>query len=405
MRRTLPLALIGGIAALIVVGFSAPAFAYPQFQFSSGTTRCSQCHYSPAGGGLITSWGRDESADTLSTFGGNGGFLHGAWTPPSWVALGADVRVAGLRNDDGGSQAPQSAWFPMQTDLYSRFAFDDTWSLYLEAGVRGETRPASGFSDTGIGQINTDIATVGNRFITREHYLMWRPSATGPYARIGRFYAPYGLRFVEHIYYVRRFTGYNLYDETYTASGGYVDEDWELHVSVFTPPPSGAPDFFSSVGTRESGGAAYFELRLGGMGAVGAQTRIGHGVDHNRYQGGLVGKLWLDPAKLLVLGEADFARLQVAAASAGVTQFISYLGVNYFPVKGLMASLAYERFQEDISLGKTGHNAYDVQANWFPWSHFELVLLYRYQTVSAGLAGQTDGPATSLLMGQLHYYL
>ena len=70
---------------------------------------------------------------------------------------------------------------------------------------------------------------------------MWRPSATGPYARLGRFYAPYGLRFVEHIYFVRRYTGYELYNETYNVSGGYVADDWELHVTAFTPPPYQLP--------------------------------------------------------------------------------------------------------------------------------------------------------------------
>src|SRR3954465_8855310 len=89
------------------------AEAYPQFQFSSGTTRCSQCHFSPAGGGLITAWGRDESGDTIS-LGGDGAFLHGAWSPPSWLALGADLRLAGIRTTDGGTESPQSAWFPMQ---------------------------------------------------------------------------------------------------------------------------------------------------------------------------------------------------------------------------------------------------------------------------------------------------
>ena len=66
---------------------------------------------------------------------------------------------------------------------------------------------------------------------------MWKPSATGAYVRAGRFYAPYGLRLVEHIYYVRRFTGNALYEEPYALSGGYVADDWEVHATAFTPPP------------------------------------------------------------------------------------------------------------------------------------------------------------------------
>ena len=109
---------------MFILGFAGRASAYPQFQFSSGTTRCSQCHFDPAGGGLITAWGRDESGDTISR-GGDGAFLHGAWTPPSWVALGADVRLAGLYNNAGGYLAPEWLFFPMQADAYARFAFGD----------------------------------------------------------------------------------------------------------------------------------------------------------------------------------------------------------------------------------------------------------------------------------------
>src|SRR5438445_786070 len=80
-------------------------------------------YISPAGTGLISSWGRDEAGDTLS-LGGDGAFLHGLWTPPSWLALGADVRLAAIRNDVGGPESPEVAAFPMQADLYARAAYD-----------------------------------------------------------------------------------------------------------------------------------------------------------------------------------------------------------------------------------------------------------------------------------------
>ena len=396
MRRLLLCLIVAGIGT---IGFARGAAAYPQFQFSSGTNKCSQCHFSPAGGGLLSSWGRSESGDTIS-MAGDGAFLHGAVSLPSWLALGFDFRFAGVRTDDGTQQMPRTAWFPMQADAYARFAFTDAFSLYLEGGVRGEVRPESGFANTGAGQINYDLGTVGNRFISREHYLMWRPSATGPYARVGRFYAPYGLRFVEHVYFVRRYTGYELYNETYNVSGGYVADDWELHVTGFTPPPTGFPDQLSQVGARESGGAAYFEKRFNDMSALAAQTRIGIGSEVSRYQGGLVGKLWIDAAKLLFLGEADYIRQQVSAASYGQNQFVSYLGVSAFPIRGLMPAIAFERFQENLSVKGTGRNAILGQVNVFPYAHCEVVLLFRYQMY----ANDTQ-PAATLGMLQLHYYL
>src|SRR5262249_37522687 len=160
------------------------------------------------------SWGRDESGDTISR-GGNGGFAHGAWTPPQWLALGADVRLAGLYNNSGGPEAPEWAGFPMQADAYARFAFTDEWSLYLEGGIRGDTRPDG---PTVAGR----FSTVGDRLVSAEHYVMWKQGGTGPYARAGRFFAPFGLRFVEHIFFVQRYTGQNLYDEAYTLSGGWI---------------------------------------------------------------------------------------------------------------------------------------------------------------------------------------
>jgi len=389
MRRLLLCLLVAGVGTF---GFARGAAAYPQFQFSSGTTKCNQCHYSPAGGGLISSWGRSESGDTIS-MAGDGGFLHGAVTLPTWFAAGADVRLAVTRTDDGGDESPHGAWFPMQADLYMRFAFGDAFSLYLAGGVRGETRPEDD-------SISGRFSGIGDRFISREHYLMWRPSATGPYARAGRFYAPYGLRFVEHIYFVRRYTGYELYNETYTASGGYVSDEWELHLSAFTPPPSSLPDPLQSVGARESGIAGYFEYRLNGMAALAAQARAGIGKEASRYQGGLVGKLWVERAKLLFLGEADLIQQVVTTPSFNQSQFVSYLGVSYFPVRGVMITPMFERFQENLSVAGTGRNAGDLQINLFPYAHCEVVLFGRYMRV-----GQQGQPAATLLMAQLHYYL
>lgn len=388
-------AAAGLLAGLVLLAHGRDAQAYPQFQFSTGTQTCSQCHYSPTGGGLITSWGRDESGDTIS-LGGDGAFLHGLWTPPSWLALGLDVRLATTRNDVGGPEAPEVAYFPMQGDFYGRVAFSDAFSLNVTLGARSVVRPAD---DSLSGQ----LSTLGSRFISREHYLMWRPSAQGPYARIGRFYVPYGIRFVEHVYFVRRYNGLGLYEETYNASGGYQGDDWDLHATAFMPVPSGFPDALGGFGLRAAGAAAMGERRFNKMAAVGAQARVSIADQESRYQGGLVGKLWIDEAHLLFMGQGDFIRQQIKAADFGQNQFVSYLGATFF-VRGLMVGAAYERFQSDLSVRGTARNAYDLQVNFFPWAHFELFLFGRYQ--KAAVAG--DGAETSagkLLMLQLHYYM
>jgi hypothetical protein len=317
------------------------------------------------------------------------------------LALGADIRVAApLVNGSGGPDSPQVAVFPMQTDAYARFAFGDQVSLYLQGGIRGDV----GYDETTSGRFNS----VTERLISNDHYLMWRPSATGPYVRAGKFFAPFGLRFVEHIFFVQRYTGYDLYQETYNLSGGYVSEEWEVHATAFTPPPESFPDGLQSVAPtslRQSGGVAYAEKRFNQMAMLALQTRIGTSSEATSYTGGAVGKLWLEPAKMLALGEVDFIRKVIpsGATSFGENQFVSYLGATFFPTRGLMAGVAYERYQEDLSVKDTGRNAVDAEVNFFPWAHFEVLAIGRYQFFGPGAA--PDAANASLFMLQLHYYL
>ncbi len=242
----------------MTLGFARGAAAYPQFQFSSGTNKCSQCHYAPAGGGLLSSWGRSESGDTIS-MGGDGGFLHGAVTLPSWFALGLDLRLAATRTDDGGDGVAAHRRGSRCRRTSTRASRSATRSRCISRAACAARCGRRRIQHTGIGQINVDFGTVGDRFISREHYLMWRPSATGPYARLGRFYAPYGIRFVEHIYFVRRYAGYELYNETYNRVGRLR----RRRLGGSRVRVHAAADRLSrplqSVGARESGGAAYFE--------------------------------------------------------------------------------------------------------------------------------------------------
>src|SRR4029453_2911043 len=87
------LALVAGLTVLAFL-IEGRAQAYPMWQLSTGAARCNQCHYAPGGGGLLTSYGRDAVGEDLSTFGGDGAFLHGAVTLPGWLAIGGDLRGA-----------------------------------------------------------------------------------------------------------------------------------------------------------------------------------------------------------------------------------------------------------------------------------------------------------------------
>ncbi len=384
--RFLKLALLF-LPAFVLWLAPAKVQAYPQWQFTSGTTRCNQCHFSPAGGGLLRGYGRDAAGEDLSTFEGSGDFLHGALELPDWLALGGDFRGAVVSQDVGGPDSPSLAIFPMQADVYARVAMGESFSLQASGGLRGQIRSGSGdILGSNYQPVNS------HRVISREHFLMWQPSAQGWYARAGRFYAPFGLRLAEHITYVRRDLGFNLLEESYNVSGGYISNVWELHLTAF------GPDFLQKLGARETGGAAYLERRLfEETASIAVQARFGTVDGNSRITGGLVARYFLEPAKLMFLAEANIVNRQFDGPAAQ-NQFVGAAGFTFLPWNSLMFTALAERLQTAIQVRDSATDALTGLLNWFPYPHTEIQLVGRMQR-PAGIE-----TATTLLL-QVHYWL
>ncbi|HEY2899750.1 MAG TPA: hypothetical protein VGL59_04170 [Polyangia bacterium] len=391
MARVLGRVFVGAAALLVAfVLRSSTAQAYPQWQLLSGSVRCNQCHYAPAGGGLINSYGRDAAGEDLSTFGGNGALLHGALPAlPSWLALGGDLRGALVANDVQDPNGPTWAAFPMQADLYARFALPVGLSIYATGGVRGQER---GGADIVPDQNYQPLYV--SRFISREHYLMWQPEALGPYVRAGRFFAPFGLRLAEHITYIRRDLGFNQLEESYNLSAGAVYEAWELHATLF------APDFIRHIGSDEKGLAVYFERRLlSDQLALGAQTRLASGPGVTRFILGGVGKYWLPPARTMFIAEVDVVQMLFDSDAVGTRgQLVAAAGAVVAPLRGLLLTALGERNQVDLQVRDSAWNAASLFVNWFPYAHVEVEMMGRLQFPSGGATAKT-------FLAQIHYYL
>jgi hypothetical protein len=375
--------LLAGAGLLFLAG---SAQAYPQWQFSSGTSRCSSCHYAPAGGGLIRGYGRDAAGEELSTWEGDGSFLHGAAELPKSLAIGFDGRFAVLAQNVGEAHGSTLSYFPMQADAYVRLALGTAFSAYGSIGYRGQVRSVN--QPVGSG----GAVPIASRFISREHYLMWQPAAQGVYARAGRFFAPFGLRLAEHYSYVRRDLGFNLLQESYSLSLGYLQKGYEVHVTAFMP------DVVRNVGGKELGGAAMLERRVGDSSALGVQGKYGQTDDLARFIGGVFLKTYLDSTNALI--QAEFNVVHSTAADAGVSTdgFVGYAGVSFFPTRGLWVTPFAERSQTSIAVRDSATDAGGVQINWFPYPHFELMWMGRFQIPA--------GDSTALTsMFFLHYYL
>ncbi len=380
--------------ALVIVGLGlglglglGRAHAYPHYQLSSGTMQCAQCHVAQAGGGLLTMWGQEEGADTVS-MGGDGHFLHGAIDMPEWLTIGGDVRVAALANNTGGSDGTELAWFPMQADLGVRSG-TDTFSVVAVVGARGAVRsgsPDSPASDAG----EATSPSLRSYIVAREVYGIWRKEgASGPYVRAGRFAAPYGLRLPDHTAYIRRYLGYNLLEETLGASAGTLGDGWELHATAFVFDP------LQGATRHEVGGAVMFEAQPTDA-AIGVSARVSRTSDQLRAQGGVHGKLWLAGANLMLQAEVDAVHERFADESRN--QLAAYAGPVLVPARGLYTGVAYEAFAEDLAVRSVLRQAIGAWISVLPRAHWEVMLSGRGQRI-----GPDEHALVTLL--QLHYYL
>lgn len=372
--------------AIVAVGLcaSARAEAYPYFQLSSGTDTCAACHFAPAGGGLLTDWGRGESADTISR-GGDGDFLHGLWSEPDWLAIGGDLRFAGVADDAGSTSGATTAVFPMQADLAARISAGD-FSLNGIVGVIGSAHAAQVQAG-----MSTGASGVNSWLFSREHYVAWQPGPTGPYARAGRFYAPFGLRLPDHTTYVRRYTGYNLLEETYGLGAGWIGHHGEVHVTAFVSDPlQWAP-------RSEVGAAALAEWRHHGA-SYGLSVRATTSDATRRVLGSLTYKRWMEGPGLLWLLEVDGGVEQLREAGVSRPQLMAYAGPVWIPTQGLYTGVAYELYDEDLKVSGVARHAVSAWASFYPRAHFEIGLLGRAQVI-----GASDHAMTALL--QVHYYL
>lgn len=370
-------------AIVIAVGLSCmpEASAYPWYQQTSGSDRCVQCHVAPAGGGALSAWGRSEVGDTLAR-GGDGAFLHGLVSLPEWLDLGGDVRLAGLVNDTGNANGAELAAFPMQAELGAHVAVGDVHavgSVGILGAVRAGPPPMTGISEP----------VTLPWLISREHYLMWRPGDEGAYVRLGKFFTPFGLRLPDHTTYVRRYLGYNLLEEPYAFSAGYVALPWELHVAVFVS------DRLRWAPREEIGASVMYERRSGPMVLIGS-ARATRGDDQSKETGSLAAKLWSESLSLLWMAEIDGGWHHLPGA--GRPQLAGYFGPVWFPTRGLSIATAYEYYDEDLRSGSNTRHAADVWCSFMPSAHFELALAARYQWIGSA------GRAASAIL-QLHYFL
>jgi hypothetical protein len=212
------------LAALCVLFVGAGGVgAEPRF-LSKQYNRCSSCHYSASGGGLLTPYGRSLAGQELATtrrlnsqpapegtIAGEEAFLFGVLgNRLGPVQLGISLRPSHLHFDSG--------------------TFSDNRNLLMNADIEGAYR-GHGWTAYGEAGRMPETGSEAARLYSREHWVSY-DSQRGVGVKIGRYMPAYGIHFADHTSVNRSNLGFDKYDQVYGIEVSHASDRSLLQVSV-----------------------------------------------------------------------------------------------------------------------------------------------------------------------------
>ena len=364
----------GGVAlaALFLLAAAGRAAAEPIF-LSRQYVRCTGCHFSPTGGGLLTPYGRSLSREELSTFGRSNSdsapsgreheFLYGALgDAPRAVSVGVDIWPAHLDVDAAGFRSTRN--FLMNADITVAFRHRN-WTAYGELGrqPRGDDARIASF----------------------EHWLGYQATHLG--ARAGRFLPAYGVRLSDHTSFTRAFLGFDTDDQVYGLELSYTNDHHLVQVLV------GRHADIDRVLTAS--GRWQFDLTSRTVLVASGLFRDAEGPVPRGGSAGLA--IGISPSSRLTLWTQADARFREATTSGN--RAYTLLGDAAFEIhRGVWLKLSPQLLTEfgDTSAGIV---RLVVGMNLLPRTHWNVVLNWYHDRDR-----ETDASAR-ILLAQLHLYL
>jgi hypothetical protein len=368
---------------------TSAAQAFPEM-VRHGYINCTTCHVSPSGGGILTPYGRQLSRDVMSTWGKEGeeAFIYGIVKPPEWLNLGGDFREGYLYTNTPTVSQGRSIF--MQADLEAAATVAKDWTVDATGGYKdpGAFGPAPN-------------ATTADHFLSRRHYINYRPSETLSF-RVGKFDYDYGINMADHTTIVRgglagARTGLGINDEgyeTYNFEAAYIGETYSAFVTAI----AGRPD--AKVLDRERGANLNLSRAIGETNKIGLSYLYGKSDRGSRNVFGPYGILGFTK-NLFLLSEIDFQgnRATVAGTTPNTQWgFADYFRLDYEFHQGCHVYLTHEQGRFDFQNDQAGLHEYGVGAQFFPRPHFEFDFTWQKQSFPSAVSSID----VAYLLG--HYY-
>ncbi|MBC7533669.1 MAG: hypothetical protein H7318_19050 [Oligoflexus sp.] len=320
------------------------AAAFPEM-VRKGYPNCVTCHVSPAGGGVLTEYGREISKDVLATWSGEkeNQFLHGAVKLPEILKIGGDLRR--IQTYVNSPQFETGKWFLMQANI--------------EAALVTERVTVDASADYDIGNPDTKDDDV---WISRRHFVLGQISDEAS-VRVGKFLKNFGLGVADHTVQIRRGIGWDQGSETYNAEFNYIAEKF----AVTTTYVGGRPDDNEVI--SEKGVALTGSYFIEPAYKIGASFFSGKSNDENTRT--IFGPNWSLGFKKIAYWLGEFDLLSQAPKNGKKTiGYVSFnkLGIEVF--RGADLYLLHETKKNDTDAKYIDFIGYGPGFQWSPRPHF-----------------------------------
>jgi hypothetical protein len=383
--RTRTLVVLFGMVVVSSRAGAEPLFLAKQY------TRCTACHYSPTGGGLLTSYGRLLSHRELSTTGGEtapapdatdaprgeqaflNGVLGDALGP---VHLGLEMRPSHLRIGFPGGH--QDLNLLMILDLVGAVQ-KNGWTAY---GTVGREPPHAAVR---AGRTQSNPA-----FISYEHWLSYQTGG-GFGIRAGRFLPAYGVRFADHTTYTRAPIDLDRNDQVYGVE--LSDTAGSSLVQVMVSPGK-AEAILHDPARRGFIAASRWQRDIGPRATIVGSALYRDPTDLDPRSGLAGGAVGFAPtSRVSIWTEVDG---QLQAETAGGRSWVVVNETSIEVYRGIWLKLS-PQLRTSGTAGSAGSRRLGLAADLLPRTHWNVNVAYNLD--------RTARVTTSTLIFQLHLFM
>lgn len=347
----------------------------------------------PSGAGLLTAYGREEGEAVLPMQWGSRSddvvdrrakFAWGLVAPPDWLLLGGSLRPGLVSvKVDSGAMSVQPVL--MQADL--------------RAGIRAGGFRAS--ASLGIVNVDSSPASVTGNLVSREHWLGYAFAHDTVTIRAGRLNVPFGIRSIEHTFWVRQQTRTDINDTQQDGLAVAYSSQWLRGEAMAI-----AGNYqVSPAARRERGYSAYLEVDPRPWAGVGVSSLVTRAdldlnlhVANTRQAHGVFARV--SPVTPLVLLAEFDALLDAPSGMGSSRRWVGLLQADVEPRQGLHLIGAGEALSTGLDTTERSWSGW-VGVDWFVWSHIDV----RADFIRQGLGAGPDRLQVTSFVLQGHAYL